>query len=164
MILLLPQLHISYKRRPLSFLPAAEIKHSRRGAARYQVSKKPLNILPQLGAGPLVKSIKKTTQHRPAMKLKLFAIFVLSGLLLVSAAVTTPTKVAKSKAIVTVSRKAEQCNGKNCGCYRGYCWTYCSFGSQWCYTKDWSEAHSKPCGSKHSICWSDWKCSGACTV
>ena len=57
------------------------------------------------------------------------------------------------------------CFGDDCGCYNGKCWSYCSFGSNWCYT---TKGHTQDynyvyCG-KDRECMPDWHCAGPCTI
>jgi len=57
------------------------------------------------------------------------------------------------------------CFEENCGCIRGWCWSYCSFGANWCYTtKGSSQDRNWVKCTKHRECMPDWHCAGACTV
>lgn len=55
-------------------------------------------------------------------------------------------------------------NGKNGGCHKNSCWTYC-VGSQWCYTTKANRQSHKYIGcKKDSDCNVCLNCGGPCTV
>jgi hypothetical protein len=66
---------------------------------------------------------------------------------------------------VKYEKSYEVCGGQRCGCWKGHCWSYCSFGKNWCYTTNtYSQSFKyKPC-SKNDQCRPGDKCAGACTV
>jgi len=59
------------------------------------------------------------------------------------------------------------CHGydKDCGCFRGYCRSTCSFGKNWCYTSDGNSQSStyQKCNTDLDCEWGD-NCGGPCTV
>jgi len=59
------------------------------------------------------------------------------------------------------------CHGydRDCGCYRGYCRSTCSFGKNWCYTTDGnSQSYTyQKCVNDFDCEWDD-NCGGPCTV
>jgi len=62
-------------------------------------------------------------------------------------------------------KDANICFGENCGCHNKYCWSYCSFGAQWCYTtKGSSQSHDYVTCNKERECLPDWHCGGACSL
>lgn len=63
-----------------------------------------------------------------------------------------------------ISRAADQ-SCREYGCHKGYCWAYCSIGSQWCYTtKSYSQSYKYVQCSGDGDCDGCWKCGGPCTV
>jgi len=57
------------------------------------------------------------------------------------------------------------CGGDKCGCWKNHCWSYCSFGKQWCYTgKSYSQSFKYEACTKDEQCMPSWKCAGSCTV
>ncbi len=60
-------------------------------------------------------------------------------------------------------RDTDHCNGSTCGCYRGYCWSYCGLG--WCYTtKGKHKDHKYVKCSYTKECEPDWRCAGLCSI
>ncbi|OXA40806.1 Allergen Tha p 2 [Folsomia candida] len=54
---------------------------------------------------------------------------------------------------------------KDCGCWKGYCWAYCNFGRQWCYTTgSYSQSYNYVTCFKPSECRANWKCAGPCSA
>lgn len=67
--------------------------------------------------------------------------------------------------LTTIIAKAADQSCREYGCHKGYCWTYCSIGSQWCYTtKTYSQSYKYERCTEDSDCNGCWKCAGPCTV
>lgn len=67
-----------------------------------------------------------------------------------------------------IAYETEICHGpyKDCGCWGGYCMSYCSFGHQWCYTTQccYSQNYKyKKCATDRD-CSPHWQCAGPCSV
>ncbi|BET01079.1 Hypothetical protein NTJ_13895 [Nesidiocoris tenuis] len=52
------------------------------------------------------------------------------------------------------------------GCHNGLCWSYCSFGKQWCYTSlaSYSQSYQYVECDTRDDCSGCWLCAGSCTV
>lgn len=67
---------------------------------------------------------------------------------------------------VEIEKSYEACGGQKCGCWRGKCWSYCSFGQNWCYTNTHGKSQNykyKYC-SKNDECRPGNKCAGPCSL
>jgi hypothetical protein len=66
---------------------------------------------------------------------------------------------------VKYEKSYEVCGGQKCGCWKGRCWSYCSFGKNWCYTTNtYSQSYKYKYCSKNDQCRPGDKCGGPCTV
>lgn len=67
--------------------------------------------------------------------------------------------------LTTVISKAADQSCREFGCHKGYCWSYCSLGNQWCYTtRTYSQSYKYVSCSTDNDCNGCWKCAGPCTV
>jgi len=66
---------------------------------------------------------------------------------------------------VKIEKSFEACGGQKCGCWKGKCWSYCSFGKNWCYTTNsYSQSYKYKYCSKNDQCRPGDKCGGPCSL